>query len=897
MSRHNYRPKQTSGIKLPFALQQELGIERSQQRGHRRPNNGAIRGRKEQRKLERQTKRSNVRGLNQKGQRRNLRDDHVDLESDQEEDEDEGDVFDEEDSEVDAQPPPARPAKKAKIEPEPTKVPKSILKKPRLPSPSGSSASSGSSSGSRSSSPGLVLDASSKAFRERAAQDDAEIAALEKRLGGKKKSKSSDLDLDLDDGLDYLLAGLEGGEEGGLKRKSEEDEWLERKRRKAEGFRDDQDDSSDDDSEDVEDIDIDDDEDEDDESLLGEDFSDDDDSDDQEDGFDGFESEDEPELKSQPGKRVRENPYVAPVANPAPSTAKYVPPSLRKAQVTEGESIERLKRQLNGQLNKLSEANLISILGEVEKIYQTNPRQDVTTILIELLISLCCNKMTLQNTFVILHAAFAAAVYKVIGVDFGAGLLSQLVDRFDTYHSATDGGSDGSGKESLNLTSFLSNLFTFHVVSSGIILDHIRLLLSNLTESSTELLLRLIRDCGPQLRQDDPTSLKSIIQLMQQEIGRMEAAGVKMSVRTKFMVETITDLKNNRMKNAASNAGLSSEHITRMRKALGSLNNRSSLRGTEPLRIGRDDIKNSDRKGKWWLVGASWKGNDSTTMNLGETHGDHMALSESSNILLSDGDGDMEPNNVDLAGLAREYGMNTSVRRSIFITLLSSVDAVDCQTRLLKLRLKRSQETEIPPVVLRCAGGEKEYNHYYTLVAKRLCMEKRMRKGFMFALWGWFRRLGEKTGSGFDGEGEEDEEDEGDGADGGSKVSTGEISAMARLYACLILDGAETLGILKVLDLAYMQKRTSMFVELLLILILKDAKDDHAVRSVCERAADEAPQVVKRLQFFVRKTVRGSDLVAGKKDSELVKSRSRVMLDTFKMLQREGGNGVQGLEE
>lgn len=891
MSRHNYRPKQTSGVKLPFALQQELGIERPQQHGSRRPNHGAVRGRKEQRKLERQTKRSNVRGAAPK--RRPLRDDDADLESDGE---DEEDVFDEEDSSVDAPPPPVRPAKKAKIEPEPAKVPKSILKKSRLPSPSASTGSSGSSSRSRSSSPGLVLDSSSKAFRERAAQDDAEIAALEKRLGGKKKSQSSDLDLDLDDGLDYLLAGLERDEGRGSKRKSEEDEWLERKRRKAAGIRDNQD-ESDGGSEDMIDIDDDDDEDdEDDEDLLGQDFSDEDNGDSEEGGFDGFESEEESGPEPRPAKKVRENPYVAPVTSTSPSTAKYVPPSLRKAQATEGESIERLKRQLQGQLNKLSEANLISILGETEKIYQTNPRQDVTTILIDLLISLFCNKMTLQNTFVILHAAFAAAVYKVIGVDFGADLLSQLVDRFDTYHSGPDAATNATGKESLNLTSFLSNLFTFHLVSSTIILDHIRLLLSNLTESNTELLLRLIRDCGPQLRQDDPTSLKSIIQLMQQEISRMEAAGIKMSVRTRFMVETITDLKNNKMKNATSNAGLSSEHITRMRKALGSLNNRSSLRATEPLRIGRDDIKNSDRKGKWWLVGASWKGNDSTGHSAGMDR-DHLNLTESSNILFSDSDGDIETPDVNLATLAREYGMNTSVRRSIFITLLSSLDAVDCQARLLKLGLKRNQETEIPPVVLRCAGGEKEYNHYYTLVAKRLCMEKRMRKGFMFALWGWFRRLGEKTGAGFDDEGEEEKEQDGDGAEGGSKMSTGEIGAMARLYAFLILDGAETLGILKVLDLAYMQERTSMFVELLLILVLKDAKDDHAVRSVCERAAEEAPQVVKRLQFFVRKTVRGSDLVGGKKDAELVKSRSRVMLETFKILQRSGDVGVQGFEE
>jgi len=211
-------------------------------------------------------------------------------------------------------------------------------------------------------------------------------------------------------------------------------------------------------------------------------------------------------------------------------------------------------------------------------------------VLLDFLLTLFCNKSALQNTFVILHAAFAAAVYKIIGVDFGAGLLSQLIDRIDHYHV-----DDATGKEALNLISLLSNLFIFHLVSSAVVFDYIRLLLERLSENNTELLLRLVRDCGYQLRQDDPSSLKAIVQIMQKEVARMNSAGEQMSVRTKFMIETITDLKNNKMKAATNNAGISSEHITQMKKVLGSLNNRT-VRASEPLRITETILRTATRK-------------------------------------------------------------------------------------------------------------------------------------------------------------------------------------------------------------------------------------------------------------------------------------------------------------
>jgi len=230
--------------------------------------------------------------------------------------------------------------------------------------------------------------------------------------------------------------------------------------------------------------------------------------------------------------------------------------------------------------------------------------------------------------------------------------------------------------------------------------------------------------------------------------------------------------------------------------------------------------------------------------------------------------------------------MNITIRRAIFIALLSSVDYRDAHIRLLKLRLKRAQETEIPRVVLRCAAGEKPYNHYYTLVAKRLCLDRRMRKAFQFALWGWFRRLGENA----DLEGDEQEEDEVEGED----VEMSEIANIARLYAHLILEGATTLGVLKVLDLAYVKEKTGMFVELLIIMIITAAKSADVRQRALEKVFERAVETLKssRGWSLCQEEVRKSDLV-DKGDRETVKTRCKVALEVLGRLQAgEAGDDV-----
>ena len=311
----------------------------------------------------------------------------------------------------------------------------------------------------------------SKTVQHGLAQDDAEIAALEKKLGLKKGKKLPSSFAE--DGLGYLLGDLDGGSDNeARKQKTEMDEWLSNKRKKAPGLLqaggdDDEIDEDDQDSEDGSEN----------------------DDDDEDDDFEGFDEEEK--TKKKPRSKEKENPYTAPVSKPVEQAPrKYIPPSLRGISNSESESLTRLRRQAQGQLNKLSESNLVSILSEIEKLYREYPRQNVTSVLISLLLGLICERSALQDTFIILHAGFIAAMYKTVGMDFGAELVQNIVQRLDA--SGDDRGKF-EGKQSVNLISLLSQLYNFQVVGSALVFDYIRIFLQDITEENTELLLKIIK--------------------------------------------------------------------------------------------------------------------------------------------------------------------------------------------------------------------------------------------------------------------------------------------------------------------------------------------------------------------------------------------------------------------
>ncbi|QIW96486.1 hypothetical protein AMS68_002004 [Peltaster fructicola] len=646
----------------------------------------------------------------------------------------------------------------------------------------------------------------SRAVQQRLDEDDAEIAALEKKLGIKSK-KSTALK---EDGLDWLANGSDSEESApGKRKRAEDDDWLITKRRKAAAADEvvesaHSESEEDEEAEDIHEANQENDPDSDMDGLENP-FSDDELSD-----FDASDDE------APPVKKKRENPYVAPM----PNTAKYIPPSLRRPAP---EDLTQLKRQVQGQLNRLSEANFLSILSAIEDMYTNNARQHVTSTLIELFMGLITSPSTLNETFLILHSAFATAVYKVVGADFGAQLLERITEAVKV---------SSEGKQVLNLLAFLANLYIMQLVGPTIVFDYIRTLLAELSEDNTELLLRIVRTAGVQLRQDDPTALKDIVLLLTRSVAQVGEGNL--SVRTKFMIETINDLKNNKMKTG------SVEHVVRMKKTIGTLNTRS-LRATEPLQVSLSDLEDVEKRGKWWLVGASW----------------HDAAKPVQSKI-DDGYESETPGHVNLAKLARSQGMNTDIRRAIFIAIMSASDFKDAHVRIVKLHLKSKQTLEVAKVLLHCVGGESVYNPYYTFIARKLCSEPKLQKALQSSLWDILRKIT---------------------SDAEDQLSTTAVVNTARLYGTLIADDHISIAALKTLEFAMMPALAQTFAEVLLTTVLLRVSKKDFEQNVQVVFGQASSGMVQGLQFFLRDVVAQAEITNSDQEKRAVQRGCEIAIE------------------
>ena len=819
--------------KLPRQLLEELGAQARDYDGRKRKKNVGVAERKEQRKAARKQKKS---GNVSKAKHLNLT---RNVPSDIEDEGNEASILKEQPN-ISAAPP--QP-----------KAPKSILKRPKSAS-SGKEIISKVQSLSPSPSPQRKV---SRAVQDRFARDDAEIAALEKALGVKGKQKLPKSFED--DGLNSLLEGVDEknrieDKESTQEKRSEEKQWLEMKRLRAESGINEG-------------------------SSTGEATEDNTDS--SEDEMQSpFENEGTVEqgteldefhdldlrsdqtgrpVQANPRKRKRENPYVAPVTD---DSVKYVPPSLRKKEHSQSEDLSHLTRQLQGLLNRLSEANLLSILSDIEKLYRDYPRQHISTTLLDLLMGLLVDPTILSDTFIILHAGFLAAVYKVIGTDFGAQVIQRINEEFEQNYVSES--SSGAGKKLTNLIALLTELYNFQVISGNLIFDFIRLCLRDFSETNTELLLRIIRSAGPQLRQDDPSSLKDIVLQLQSSVA--DTSEENLSVRTKFMIESINQLKNNRTKRTNVNSSIIAEHTVRMKKTLGSMNSRD-LKAGEPLRISIKDLRNRDKVGSWWLMGANYQGQGQELTNL-----DEPTQQKQVDLL---GDSQMDNTATDLVQLAKDQRMNTDVRRSIFVAIMSSSDHNDAYIRLMKLRLKRSQEFEITKVLIHCASAEKTYNPFYTFLSRRLCSDKKLKKSFQFSLWDLFKQMGER-----DDESEEDERDEGNG-----KLELRSLVNLAKMFGVIVAEGGLGLEVLKNLSLAYLQAQTQMFLEIFFVTVIlhchstsKDARNEKVLLPIFLQPK-EMPSIARGLQYFLKKVVRKTDLAGSRYEKDTVQWACNTVCD------------------
>ncbi|KAJ6788874.1 hypothetical protein PWT90_00084 [Aphanocladium album] len=701
----------------------------------------------------------------------------------------------------------------------------------------------------------------SKSAQEKLAQDDAEIEAFERKLGIKKGRKSLPQSFK-EDGLGDLLGDVDGAdteEENGdtddKKRKRDYDDWLSAKRRKtatgasAKRRQIDEDVDKDDLSDGLS-------------SDLDPPASDNDDFEGEaeerirdDDSFAAFDS-DEEEPATAPKK---ENPYVAPTTGNV--VAKYVPPSLRKAAGTESEQRARLQKNIQGLVNRLTDANILSIVQSIEVLYSTNARGEVTDIIADIILAQIYKPELLPDQFFVLTGGFTAAIYKIVGSSFGSHVLRRLVQDLARDYSQAGDGDPNTRREASNLVNFLTQLYVFEVVSCRIIFDYMERFLGELSELNVELLLRICRMAGRMLRRDDAQSLKHIASVLNANMSKGGYENV--SIRTKFMVETINDLKNSKTKGKGLDSAVVSEHVVRMKKRIGELKSQSRrLDGLAPMGMSLTDIEGADTDGKWWLVGASVPVKTKTS-NMKE-------IEEASDDSMTD-DEDMDFVLPDYPQKARSQGFSTMAQIAIFTALMSANNFEHGYRQFVNLKLKKDDQLEIARVLVQCVGSETEYNEFYALVANQACSNNKLRFAFQDRLWKIFRGLGESM-FGDDADDEETAESE-------RMKDLHRLANVAQFYASLVADGSLGIAILKPLDLPEINSWTADFVEHFLVRLLayckgKSNSEDAKIEKIFG-AARQLPAVAAGLHWFLRKKVRKSRLIVAKEAKRMEQVRQK----------------------
>lgn len=105
---------------------------------------------------------------------------------------------------------------------------------------------------------------------------------------------------------------------------------------------------------------------------------------------------------------------------------KYIPPHVRARLAAESgedpkklEKLNRLKKQLKGWLNRLSEANMHKIVTDIDNLYMQNPRYDMNLTLTSLIFDSLVSNVLAPERMVLEHMMLIAALHANVGSEVG----------------------------------------------------------------------------------------------------------------------------------------------------------------------------------------------------------------------------------------------------------------------------------------------------------------------------------------------------------------------------------------------------------------------------------------------------------------------------------------------
>jgi len=383
------------------------------------------------------------------------------------------------------------------------------------------------------------------------------------------------------------------------------------------------------------------------------------------------------------------------------SGGTYIPPArLRalQAQITDKTSKEyqrmaweALKKSINGLINKVNVSNIKFIVPELFGENLVRGRG-----------LFCRSIMKAQAAslpFTPIYAAMAAIVNTKLP-QVGELLLSRLIIQFRKAFKRND------KAVCISSTTFIAHLCNQQVAHEMLAAQILLLLLHKPTDDSVEIAVGLTREVGQHLEEMNPPIALAVFDQFRNILHEAD-----IDKRVQYMIEVLFQVRKDRYKdNPAVKEEL--DLVEEEDQITHRIGLDDEIETQDTLNVFKFDPEWEQHEEAYKKLKAEILGEDSDEND--EDGEDESAEEES----------DEEEQQMDIKDQSNTDLVN--LRRTIYLTIMSSIDFEECCHKLMKINLPAGLEPELPSMIIECCSQERTYSKFYGLIGERFAKINRL---------------------------------------------------------------------------------------------------------------------------------------------------------------------------
>jgi pre-mRNA-splicing factor CWC22 len=384
------------------------------------------------------------------------------------------------------------------------------------------------------------------------------------------------------------------------------------------------------------------------------------------------------------------------------SGGTYIPPArLRalQAQITDKTSKEyqrmaweALKKSINGLINKVNVSNIKYIVPELFAENLVRGR------------GLFCRSIMKAQAASLPFTAIYAAMTAIVNTKLpqvGELLVSRLIIQFRKAFKRND------KAVCISSTTFIAHLVNHQVANEMLVAQILLLLLHKPTDDSVEIAVGLTREVGQHLEEMNPQIANAVFDQFRNILHEAD-----IDKRVQYMIEVLFQVRKDRYKdNQAIKEEL--DLVEEEDQITHQIGLDDEVETMDTLNIFKFDPEWEQNEEKYKKLKAEILGEDS---DEDEDDDDEDESSED--------EPDAEEQKMDIKDQTNTDLVN--LRRTIYLTIMSSIDFEECCHKLMKINLPAGMEPELPSMIIECCSQERTYSKFYGLIGERFAKINRL---------------------------------------------------------------------------------------------------------------------------------------------------------------------------